>query len=151
MSKDIWKAKALNYDALRFSFFIIIYSHISSVLLCLMFAHISSYKEYNNIMISANPKHNNNINNQSGNAFLLCYVSCPPKERIPLKSSAVCFILFLDFLSFFFNFLGIILDYSQSLLKLADFASCLYLYIEKYFLFRIDLPSPEALPNPEFS
>ena len=41
--KDIWKVKSLNYDSLRFSFFIIMYSHISSVVLCLMFAHISSH------------------------------------------------------------------------------------------------------------
>ena len=41
--KDIWKVKSLDYDSLRFSFFIIMYSHISSVVLCLMFAHISSY------------------------------------------------------------------------------------------------------------
>ena len=58
MSKDIWKAKSLDYDSLRFSFFIIMYSHISSVVLCLMFAHISSYfltpQRKNNIMITAN-------------------------------------------------------------------------------------------------
>ena len=42
MSKDIWKAKSLDYVSLRFSFFIIMDSHISSVVLCLMFAHISS-------------------------------------------------------------------------------------------------------------
>ena len=41
--KDIWKVKSLDYDSLRFSFFIIMYSHISSVVLCLMFAHISSH------------------------------------------------------------------------------------------------------------
>ena len=36
MSKNIWKAKAFDYDALRFSFFIIMYSHIFSVVLCLI-------------------------------------------------------------------------------------------------------------------
>ena len=78
------------------------YSHISSVVLCLMFAHISSYfltrqrkQQYYDlskhkptiqheiIKSRGNPKHINNINKHSGNAFLLCYVSCPPKERIP--------------------------------------------------------------------
>ena len=59
MSKDIWKAKSLDYDSLKFSFFIIMYSHISSVVLCLMFAHIFSHflkppKENDNILITAN-------------------------------------------------------------------------------------------------
>ena len=48
-------SKSLNYDSLRFSFFKFMYSHISSVVLCLMFGHISSpHKENNNVMISAN-------------------------------------------------------------------------------------------------